>query len=360
MKENIEPLVTMYHWDLPQYIQDIGGWTNPIIVDYFTAYADVLFEQFGSRVKRWITLNEPAIFCGAGYGHGSDAPDIRSPGVGDYICGHHALLANAAAYRLYKTKYFDEQRGQVGICLNSNFNYPLDDTVDPSYAEKAMEFELGKFSNAIFSKDGGYPQIMIDKIGNKSVAEGRPWSRLPAMSDEIKKHIRSTADFLGLNYYTSRLTAPRAEETGVQTSWSTDNDLDFTVDPSWHHAKSNWLYSVPQGLHDILKWIKDKYDNPIVMITENGWSDDGQLDDEERVEYLKVHLAAITKAINDDKCNVVAYTAWSLTDNYEWVSGYTQKFGIHYIDFSSPAKERVPKNSAKFLKELMLTKSFKY
>lgn len=358
LAKGIEPLITIYHWDLPQYIQDLGGWTNPLIVDYFSAYSDVLFEHFGARVKNWITVNEPNVYCGQGYGVTTKAPAIASPGVGDYLCNHHTLLANAATYRLYKEKYFATQGGKIGICLASGYSYPADPSVDLSYVEKAMAFELGKYTNPLFSKDGGYPQIMIDQIGNKSQTEGRPWSRLPAMSQEQKDFIKGTADFIALNYYSSRLVLPRVEDPDLPISWWADTNLDNPVDPTWKKGKSAWLYSVPQGLQDILVWIKNNYENPAVMITENGWSDDGQIEDTGRVEYLKEHLASLSRAINDDGCNVIAYTVWSLTDNFEWKQGYTERFGIHYINFISDDKERVPKKSAEFFKELMKTKSF--
>lgn len=356
---NIEPLVTIFHWDLPQYIQDLGGWTNPLIVDYFKQYVDVLYENYGSRVKRWITMNEPSVFCGEGYGYGSKAPVVLTPGIGDYLCAHHVLLSHAAAYHLYKEKYFDKFGGEVGICLNSGYSYPYNSSVDLSVAEKAIEFELGKFSNPIFSKDGGYPQVMIDQIGNKSLAEGRAWSRLPTMSEETKKYIQGTSDFLALNYYTSRLVIPREDEP-TKISWYDDTNLDGPVDPSWPRAKSQWLYSVPEGLHDLLKWIKNKYDNPTVLITENGWSDDGEIEDDERIVYLKAHLASVVKAIRDDQCKVVAYTVWSIIDNFEWMEGYLEKFGIYAINMTSPNKERIPKKSVSFFTDLMAKRSFEY
>lgn len=268
------------------------------------------------------------------------------------------LLANAAAYHLYKEKYFTKQQGQVGICLNSGFSYPAEG-VDPSYAEKNIEFELGKFSNPIFSKEGDYPQIVIDQIGNKSEAEGRPWSRLPKFSEEQKKYVQGTADFFALNYYSSRLIVPRADDDNLDDiSWYRDTNLDSPVDPNWKQAASEWLYSVPEGLRDLLKWINTKYDNPTVMITENGWSDRDGLEDDDRIEYIKQHLASVSRAINEDKCKVVAYTVWSLTDNFEWKMGYTERFGIHYINFTSEAKERVPKKSAAFFKEFMVSRQF--
>jgi beta-glucosidase/6-phospho-beta-glucosidase/beta-galactosidase len=176
------------------------------------------------------------------------------------------------------------QSFQVGICLNSGYSYKFNEGVEDSIVEKSIEFELGKFSNAIFSKEGGWPQVMIDQIGNKSVREGRPWSRLPKMTEETKKYILGTADFLALNYYTSRLVLPRIEDPNnpVGPNWWSDTNVDGVVDPSWKRGKSDWLYSVPSGLQDLLIWIKNKYENPMVMITENGWSDDGELEDNDR------------------------------------------------------------------------------
>lgn len=355
--KGIEPLVTMYHWDLPQYIQDLGGWTNPLIVDYFTDFADVLYEHFGDRVKRWITVNEPSETCGGGYGYATRAPTISSPGVGDYLCVKHTLLAHAAAYHLYKEKYFSIHGGQVGINLVTGYRYPLNASVAASYCEKSLEFDFGKFANPIFSRDGGYPQIVIDEIARKSEAEGRLRSRLPELSQDEKEYIQGTSDFLALNYYSSRLVAPIAGEPD-ETGWRADTDLILSFDPSWEKGKSSFMYSIPQGLRDLLVWIKNKYNNPEILITENGWSDDGQLDDDGRVKYIQSHMAAVAEAIRVDNCNVTAYTVWSLVDNFEWLAGYTERFGIFSINFISAEKERVPKGSAQFFKDMIATKSF--
>lgn len=142
-----------------------------------------------------------------------------------------------------------------------------------------------------------------------------------------------------------------------EISWWADTNTVGDQDPSWKRALSTWLFRVPSGLQDLLVWIKDNYENPEVMITENGWSDAGQIDDNDRVDYIKAHLAAMSRAINNDNCNIVAYTVWSLTDNFEWKQGYTERFGIHYINFTSDARERVPKKSAEFFKEFMTTKT---
>jgi len=283
------------------------------------------------------------------------APRISSSGVGDYLCVHHTLLAHAKSYHLYKDKYFDQQGGLIGFCSDVEFLYPFNSTVDQNVIEKGIQFGVGRYGNPLFK--GGYPQIMVDEIERRSFNEGRERSRLPVMSEEEKNFIRGTVDFLAINYYTSRLVYERDQEIN-QPGWSNDNNLVTVPDSKWKKGKSSYIYNVPQGLRDILVWIKNNYDNPAVMITENGWCDEGELEDNDRLQYVQEHLAALSKAINEDHCNVVGYTAWSLLDNFEWLSGYTEKFGIHYVNFQSEAKERIPKKSALFFKEFMKTKSF--
>lgn len=137
---NIEPMVTMYHFDLPKKLQLLGGFANAIIVEYFEEYANLLFSRFGDRVKHWITINEPAEFCFQGYGSDNHAPGIDFHGIGEYLCGHNALKSHAIAYRLYKSKYFNRFKGQVGIALNSMFFYS--DTNDTIALHRAIQFSV--------------------------------------------------------------------------------------------------------------------------------------------------------------------------------------------------------------------------
>lgn len=141
LSKQIEPMITIYHWDLPQYIQDLGGWTNPLIVNYFEHFADVLFEKFGARIKNWITFNEPFNFCIDGYGTSRMAPNINASGVGEYLCTHHVLQSHAVAYRLYRRKYFKAQRGLIGISLNTRYFYPAEN-ISQSFSDKAQEFRV--------------------------------------------------------------------------------------------------------------------------------------------------------------------------------------------------------------------------
>lgn len=145
MDHGIEPIGTIYHWDAPQYLQDLGGFANPLFVKYFRHYSDVLFKHFGDRIKKWITFNEPFYICVYGYSKGSFAPGVKAPGVGEYLCSHHLLQAHAAAYHLYKQKYFEQQQGQVGISLNTRFFYPKNETVDRELTNRVQEFMVSSF-----------------------------------------------------------------------------------------------------------------------------------------------------------------------------------------------------------------------
>jgi beta-glucosidase/6-phospho-beta-glucosidase/beta-galactosidase len=196
---------------------------------------------------------------------------------------------------------------------------------------------------------------MVDEISRRCKHEGRAFSRLPAMNEKMKAFIRGSSDFFGINYYTSRLLSVDRKERNESDSpaWFKDAKSVISVDPKWKRAKSEWLYSVPEGLRDMLNWIKNEYNNPPVFITENGWSDNGELEDNDRIDYLKSHLKAVSQAINEDDCNVIGWTAWSLLDSFEWDRGYTEKFGIFSVNFSSPRRERSPKKSAMFLQKLI-------
>ncbi|CAG9807730.1 unnamed protein product [Chironomus riparius] len=356
LRNNIEPVVTMFHWDLPQYLQDLGGFTNPLIVNYFEYYANILFENFGDRVKTWITINEPMTFCIGGYSEGRTGPAVEAPGIGEYLCGHYSLLSHAAAYRLYKNKFYEQQKGEIGLSLNLRYSYPKDDSVNNSYVNQVLDFTNGWLLNPIFGDKGNYPEEMIELFKRKSVNE-QMWSRLPIYSKQEIENLQGSADFLGVNYYTSRLAAPKNSGSDFSPFFDNDINVEFHVDESWIKGSTNWMYVVPEGLYDLLIWIREKYKNPKVFITENGFPDLSGINDVGRINYVKHHLLSVSRAIKSN-CNVVGYTYWSLLDNFEWSDGYTQKFGLFYVNISSESKDRVPKSSAQFFKELIKNRKF--
>lgn len=315
----------MHHYDTPAALEKLGGLTNPLFADYFEDYADLLFKTYGSKVKHWITFNEPIEVCLQAYGNGTYPPFTNASGVGEYLCAHHVLISHARAYHLYDTQYRSDQDGKLGISLNSRFLYPKNpkEPKDVEAAQRALTFFMGWFADPIFSQNGGYPPLMIEEIAKNSLREGRRRSRLPDMSENLKSYIKGTADFFAFNYYTSRYAEPEIYADNMTPGFMKDMAVHMEPDPTWPRSNAPWLYSVPQGLEDVLKYIQSEYDPSEIIITENGYSDAGQLEDNERISYLRDHLKAILRARVSDGVKITGYTVWSIIDNFEWLFGYT-------------------------------------
>ncbi|XP_055842752.1 myrosinase 1-like [Episyrphus balteatus] len=357
LANGIEPMVTMYHWDMPVGIQKFGGFSNTLIIEQFLDYAEELFKLFGDRVKTWITINEPNEICKGGYGTARSPPLLNASGVGDYMCFTNLLKVHGATYRLYRSKFFEKQRGQVGISLN--VDYVFSQTNNTNDVNRALDYEFGLLAHPIYSKFGDFPPILLKEIGKSSRNEGRKRSRLPSLGTYWTSVIKGSADFMGMNYYTSMFINSSTEPRGENPSYERDYNYVSTVDTRCPKAKSFWLYAVPQGFEDLLKYIRDHYDNVEVKITENGWSDSGDLDDNMRIKYYKTHLQAVLNAINDG-CNVTAYTAWSLLDNFQFHAGFIEHFGLYAVNMTSPNRERTPKKSAHFYNKVIKTRSIPY
>lgn len=355
LANGIEPMITMYHWDLPQAFQDLGGWPNFVLAQYFEDYARILFTNFGDRVKLWLTFNEPLTFMS---GYSSDqgfAPAINLTGIGDYLTARTVIYAHSRVYHLYDQLFRMKQRGKVGIALNINWCEPAtNSTEDAAACERYQQFKLGIYAHPIFSAEGDYPTVVKERIARNSAAQGYTKSRLPSFTPKQVEYIRGTADFLGLNFYTAYYGKPG--EDGDSPSMARDTGIITTQDPGWASSASSWLTVVPWGFRKELNWIANEYGNPPIFITENGFSDYGGLNDTGRVNYHTSHLTEMLKAIHEDGCNVIGYAAWSLMDNFEWNRGYTEKFGLYAVDFDDPARPRTPKESAKVLAEIMRTR----
>lgn len=139
---SIQPVVTLYHWDIPQYLYQLGGFANPLISQYFEFYANVLFENFGDRVKIWITFNEPLTYCIGEYGDGRIGASVQAPGVGEYLCGHHTLISHANVYHMYKEKFYQKQKGEIGISLNLRFNYAKNEDITKDFVERSLDLAV--------------------------------------------------------------------------------------------------------------------------------------------------------------------------------------------------------------------------
>ena len=323
----IEPLVTLYHWDLPAGLDDRGGWLNPDIANWFAEYAAVVFRKLDGRIKMWSTLNEPWVVTDGGYLHGSLAPGHRNHFEAP-IASHHLLRAHGEAVKVYRA----EGRHRIGIVVNLEPKYPAsNDPADRAAAGRADAYMNRQYLDPIFL--GCYPEELAQLFGEA-------WPRWPADDFTL---VRQPIDFLGVNYYTRSVTRFDAQAGALQAS--PVRQLRAT------HTETGWEVFAP-ALTDTLVWVKDRYGNPPIYVTENGAAlfdppvlDGDHLADPLRVDYLRTHIRAVHAAI-DGGVDVRGYFVWSLLDNFEWSHGYSKRFGIVHVDFET--QKRTPKDSALF------------
>uniref|UniRef100_A0A8C3M8V1 Uncharacterized protein n=1 Tax=Geospiza parvula TaxID=87175 RepID=A0A8C3M8V1_GEOPR len=362
---NIVPQVTLYHWDLPQALQDVGGWENDTLVQRFKEYAEVLFQRLGDKVKFWITLNEPYNTAYAGYGVGTAAPGKTAgrsvrPGRAPYVVGHNLIKAHAEVWHLYNETFRARQGGLISITINSDWAEPRNphSQEDVEAARRFMQFFLGWFAHPIF-KNGDYSEVMKRTIRERSLAQGLSKSRLPEFTESEKQRIKGTYDYFGLNHYTTVLTYNQNYPKGVM-SYDSDRGVATVTDRSWLSSGSLWLKVAPFGFRKILRWIKEEYNNPPIYVTENGVSERGafEFNDTWRMHYYRTYINEALKAVVLDGVDLRGYTAWTLMDNLEWAAGYEEKFGLYHVNFSDPALPRRPKASAKYYSQIINCNGF--
>ncbi|KAJ4971084.1 hypothetical protein NE237_004183 [Protea cynaroides] len=363
LSNGIQPFVTLFHWDLPQALEEeYGGFLSPQIIDDFQDYAELCYLEFGDRVKHWMTLNEPWTFSVVGYNLGVHAPGRCSKWVGNcrsgnsatepYLVAHHQLLAHAAAVKLYKDKYQASQKGKIGIAVNSHWMVPFSEDVSNYVAaERALDFMYGWFMQPLTY--GHYPESMQSLLGN----------RLPKFSKEQSEMVKGSFDFLGLNYYTGNYAAHSPYSNPVNKSYFTDFHTNLMGErngvPIGPKTGSDWLHMYPRGISELLLHTKRRYNNPIIYIAENGVPEvnnstitlEEALSDDMRIEYHRSHLIFIRKAM-EEGVDVRGYFAWSLLDNFEWNAGYTVRFGINYVDYEN-GLERYQKQSAIWFRKFL-------
>ncbi|KAJ7563891.1 hypothetical protein O6H91_03G129100 [Diphasiastrum complanatum] len=361
ISQGIEPYATLYHWDLPQALQDsFGGWISRDIVKHFVAYAEVCFAAFGDRVKNWITLNEPHQFSVNGYGTGNHAPgrcsqrSISPAGNSStepYLAAHHALLAHAGAVSVYRKNFQAKQGGRIGMACDCQWAEPLTSSLeDKAAAQRRLEFQLSWYLDPIFF--GDYPAIMRKHVGD----------RLPRFTSVEIKELRGSVDFVGINHYTSKFATPGPPATDPSDFFQ-DQQVSLTVEREGSiigdRAASEWLFIVPWGLQKVLHWITERYNKPPIILTENGMDDHNvntaslgdSLNDTKRIYYYQTYLSAVLQAIREG-ADVRGYFAWSLLDNFEWNMGYSKRFGFYYVDYSNGLK-RHAKSSALWFKNFL-------
>jgi beta-glucosidase len=353
LAKGISPALTLYHWDLPQEMQDAGGWTSRDTSSRFAEYAAVVAGALGDRVGTWITLNEPWCSAFLGYAGGVHAPGHTS-GAEALAATHHLLLGHGLAVRELRSAL--PSSAQVAITLNPAMARPA----SSSEPDVAACHKIDGLQNRIWLDPlfhGRYPDDVV-----KFTADFCDWG---FVRDGDLATISSPFDVLGVNYYNPVIVrhhdgaagSTRHDGHGNTTGnvWPGCDDTEF-VDLPGRHTSMGWPVDA-MGLHELLVRLWTDYRKPM-MITENGAayedevSPDGEVHDDERLRYIHEHLVALREAI-DDGIDVRGYYLWSLLDNFEWSYGYSKRFGIVRVDFDSQL--RTPKDSARFYAEVMKT-----
>ncbi|MFL5955357.1 MAG: GH1 family beta-glucosidase [Gaiellaceae bacterium] len=336
LERGIEPLVTLYHWDLPQSLEDGGGWLNRATVERFAEYAALCFDAYGDRVRRWITINEPWIVGLLGYRLGLHAPGHQDVGE-EVTVFHHLLLAHGRAVQELRASRHD---GTAGITNALMPHYPFsDDPADVAAARESDGYVNRFFLDSVFK--GDYPSDTLDLFE-------RIAGPLDFIRDGDLAVISTPSDFLGVNYYSRRIM--RAAPGRAPYPWEvvTGNAPTTAGGSGGVPMTEAGTEIVPDAFTDLLLRLQRDYGVP-TLITENGAVFSEPVHDEQRIRYIHDHVAAVYAAI-EQGADVRGYCYWSLLDNFEWALGYGQRFGVVHVDYNSLA--RTVKDSGRYFGEV--------
>jgi beta-glucosidase len=321
----ITPFATLYHWDLPQALQDRGGWANRDTASIFADYADTMVRHLSDRVPYWITHNEPAVSALVGHLEGRHAPGIRDPRIA-YQSVHNMLLSHGLAMEALRAS---APGVQAGITLNLFPIHPASAAPEDTEAARVLDgLDNRLFLDPIFH--GRYPEDIMRALGPVA----------PTIHDGDLETISAPMDFLGVNYYRRKVAHPDPSNPFLGAGTVSPRDSEYT-EMGWE------VY--PDGLLEILVRVHNEYNAPAYYITENGASfpdiveRNGSVHDSRRIAYLESHIEACAQSI-EAGVPLKGYFVWSLMDNFEWGMGYSRRFGIIYVDY--PTERRILKDSA--------------
>ncbi|KAK7292396.1 hypothetical protein RIF29_08175 [Crotalaria pallida] len=353
--KGIQPFVTLTHFDIPQELEDrYGAWLSPQSQEDFQFYADICFKSFGDRVKYWATFNEPNLQVPLGYRVGIFPPSRCSSTFGDcsegdsekepFVAAHNIILSHAAAVDIYRTKYQCKQDGKIGIVIHFDWFEPFSNsTADKLASERAHAFYSNWFLDPIII--GKYPTEMETILG----------TILPKFSSTDKVKLRRGLDFIGINHYSSYyvrdcILSMCEPGPGISTT-----EGSYQQTPMGELTPFEWLTVYPQGMKKIVTYVKDRYNNTPMFITENGYGnlydpDEEYHNDHKRINYMSGHLDNLVAAIREG-ADVRGYLAWSLLDNFEWKFGFRVRFGLYHVDYDT--LKRTPKFSASWYKNFI-------
>jgi beta-glucosidase len=322
LEGGIQPCATLYHWDLPQALEDRGGWPARELVDAYTEYVEVVARRLGDRVGHWITHNEPWVAAWLGYGWGVHAPG-RAREADALATAHHLLLSHGRAVEVLRR---EAPRAEVGITLNLMHDYPASDAEEDVAATRHIDGVRNRwFLDPLYRAE--YPADILEHFS----------ASLPRIEDGDMATIAAPIDVLGVNTYSR----------GVIGAGPDGGRPIFVRVPDSEYTDMDWeVY--PDALYELLVRLRDDYVPAKIAVTENGAAfgdvrgHDGRVLDPERQAYIESHVEAVARAV-EEGVPVKGYFVWSLLDNFEWAWGFSKRFGIVYVDY--PTLDRVPKSS---------------
>lgn len=337
LKYGIVPFVTLYHWDLPQSLEEKGGWTNKETIEAFVNYAEVCFKAFGDRVKHWITFNETIMFCKLGYITGAHPPGKINAQKECFDATHNVFVAHAKAVKKYKEL---KQYGEIGITHVFNPAFSVDDKEENLIAAShANYYETFWYYDPILK--GEYPEYVVNDLKNKGLTPYWTDDELQLLKDNAEKN-----DFIGLNYYQPQrvenntevvkiIEMDREKSTGRPGNISFDSVYKTVMMEDKTYTKWGWEIS-PEGFLDGLRMLKERYGDIKLYITENGLGDEDPIIDDvivdvPRIKYIEAHLKVVKEAIKEG-INLKGYFAWSVIDLLSWLNGFKKQYGFIYVD----------------------------
>ncbi len=341
---DIVPFATLNHWDLPQKLEDEGGWPVRTTGDAFVEYADVMTRSLGDRVKNWITHNEPAVVAWMGYSTGQHAPGLKDYALGARAA-HHLMLSHGQAVPVIRR---NSPEAEVGITLDISWRIPASNSrADRELVRVDDGLWFRWFADPLFGR--GYPSDKVDDFTkNGTLPNGLNFVQSGDMDV-----ISTPTDFLGLNYYSRTVYRADGDDNDPQVLFSNPKVPEHWTEMGWE------IY--PEGLTSILARVYFNYQPRKLYITENGASystppdENGRVADELRIHYLRTHFAAAYRAIQMG-VPLAGYFVWSLMDNFEWSWGYAQRFGLIWVDFET--QKRILKDSARWYKRVIKKNGF--
>ncbi|KAF4039719.1 Glycosyl hydrolase family 1 [Phytophthora infestans] len=372
----IVPILTIYHWDLPIELHTElreEGWLGSEIIDHYVEYAT--FNEYGSKVDYWTTFNEPLSFVAGGYALGMGAPGYTGSLTQAYTAAHNVLLSHAQAvkkFRELKTANVIGDKARISIVLDANYAYPLDESNpdDVEAAARNMEFDVGWFLSSIVT--GDYPPVMREIVGD----------RLPQFYGDQSDLVKGSYDLFMLNSYASRqVTSCSSKTSNIDCkTLSAGSEQDRGIDDSHiipgtrqrskkaqQDPHCAFFTAYPPGYLETIKWLHKHDTSTDILLTENGWCGDDEIDNPDQLWYFQAYLEQVHKAITEEHIPVIGYTAWSFLDNYEWGS-YESRFGLYYVNYTSESGSpdfyepkpsdlaRIPRPSAKWFQKVASSK----